>query len=189
MPHALELPRMRGAVVPLVGAGCSVVDKFVADGFPRLPAVVRALNHLPEPSGGLRAIQTVRIRGRPLQVIDLPAREMGPADVPLFPLAVRRQHEGPLACADQYAYSAHPSPLPERPIHIWRRAPPLYCRSAPAQIDSQRADFTPLFEGTPNLSQSVTRRTWRGVVGLEQREPVNLAGRAWPASVPLTTTA
>ena len=44
VPDALELPRMRRAVVPLVRAGHAVVDELVADRLPRLAAVVRALD-------------------------------------------------------------------------------------------------------------------------------------------------
>ena len=108
MPDALELPGMRRAVVPLVRAGDAVVDELVAHRLPGLAAVVGALDHLPEPAAGLRRIQPVRIGGRSLDVVDLPAREVGTADVPLFALAVRRQDECALARADQYPYPAHP---------------------------------------------------------------------------------
>ena len=50
VPDALELPRMRRAVVPLVGAGHAVVGELVADRLPGLAAVVRALDHLAEPA-------------------------------------------------------------------------------------------------------------------------------------------
>src|ERR671918_2638572 len=74
MPHPFELPGALGAVVPLVGgeglAGLvrGAVDELVADAarrivwlgyllpaghLPRLAAVIRALNDLPEPAGGL----------------------------------------------------------------------------------------------------------------------------------------
>ena len=56
VPDPLELPRMRRAVVPLVRAGNAVVDELVADRLPRLAAVVRALNELAEPAGGLRRV-------------------------------------------------------------------------------------------------------------------------------------
>ena len=108
MPDALELPGMRRAVVPLVRAGDAVVDELVAHRLPRLAAVVGALDQLPEPAAGLRRVQPVRIDGRALQVIDLPAREVRAADVPLLALAVRRQDERALARANQYSYSAHP---------------------------------------------------------------------------------
>ena len=101
VPDALELPGMRRAVVPLVRAGHAVVDELVADRLPRLAAVVGALDHLPEPAARLRRVEPVRIGRRTLHVIDLPAGEMGAADVPLFALAVRRQNECALLRADQ----------------------------------------------------------------------------------------
>ena len=128
MPDALELPGVLRAVVPLVrgegfaGFRRSVVDEFVAlasrhaawrgrhsasGRLPRLAAVVRALDDLPEPAAGLRRIQPVRVGGRSLEVVDLPARKVGAADVPPFALAVRRQDERALARANQYPYSAH----------------------------------------------------------------------------------
>ena len=93
MPDALELPGVRRAVVPLVRAGDAVVHELVAHRLPRLAAVVGALDHLPEPAAGLRRIQPIRVGGRSLEVVDLPAREVGAADVPPFALAVRRQDE------------------------------------------------------------------------------------------------
>ena len=62
VPDALELPRVRRAVVPLVRAGNAVVDELVADRLPGLAAVVRALDHLPEPAAGLRGVEPVRDR-------------------------------------------------------------------------------------------------------------------------------
>ena len=50
VPDALELPRVRRAVVPLVRAGHAVVDELVADRLPGLAAVVRALDQLAEPA-------------------------------------------------------------------------------------------------------------------------------------------
>ena len=107
MPDALELPGVRRAVVPLVRAGDAVVHELVAHRLPRLAAVVGALDHLPEPAAGLRRVQPVRVGGRSLEVVDLPARKVGAADVPPLALAVRRQDERALARADQYSYSAH----------------------------------------------------------------------------------
>ena len=78
MPDALELPGVRRAVVPLVRAGDAVVDELVADRLPGLAAVVGALDQLPEPAAGLRRIQPIRVGGRSLEVIDLPAGEVGP---------------------------------------------------------------------------------------------------------------
>ena len=107
MPDALELPGVRRAVVPLVRAGDAVVDELVAHRLPRLAAVVGALDHLPEPAAGLRRIQPVRVGGRALEVVDLPAGKVGAADVPPLALAVRRQDERALARPNQYPYSAH----------------------------------------------------------------------------------
>ena len=107
MPDALELPGVLRAVVPLVSAGIAVVLELVADGLPGLAAVVRALDHLPEPAAGLRRIEPVRVGRRALEVVDLPAREVGAADLPLLALAVGRQDERAFARADQNSYSAH----------------------------------------------------------------------------------
>ena len=43
VPDALELPRVRRAVVPLVGSGVAGVAELIANGCPREAAVVRAL--------------------------------------------------------------------------------------------------------------------------------------------------
>ena len=148
MPDARELPGVRRAVVPLVRAGDAVVDELVAHRLPRLAAVVGALDQLPEPAAGLRRIQPIRVGGRSLEVVDLPAGEVGTADVPPFALAVRRQDERALACADQYPYPAHPSLLPELgptlmagwPIYPFSRhsavVAPLCCRPGGHQIDT-----------------------------------------------------
>ena len=107
VPDALELPRVRRAVVPLVRAGHAVVGELVAHRLPGLAAVVRALDHLAEPAAGLRRVEPVRIHRRALEVVDLPAPEVRAADVPLLALAVRRQDERALARADEYSYPAH----------------------------------------------------------------------------------
>ena len=73
MPDALELPGMRRAVVPLVRAGNAVVVELVADRLPGLAAVVGALDQLAEPAAGLRRIESIRIDGRSLDVVNLPA--------------------------------------------------------------------------------------------------------------------
>ena len=107
MPDALELPGVLRAVVPLVSAGYAVVLELVADRLPRLAAVVRALDHLPEPAAGLRRIQPVRVGRRALQVVDLPAREVRAADIPPLALGVGCQDECPLTRANQDSYPAH----------------------------------------------------------------------------------
>src|SRR5208337_3003920 len=128
MPDALELPGVLRAVVKLMrGEGLAgfwrcVVDEFVALAarhaagrgrhsasgcFPRLATVARALDDLSKPAAGLRCIEAVRIGGRALHVVDLPARKVGATDLPPFALAVRCQDERALARADQYSYAAH----------------------------------------------------------------------------------
>ena len=135
MPYALEFPGMLRAVVKLVRGeslaafGGGVVDELVAFAFghaagrgrrlagrgsglvPGFASVIRALNDLPEPAAGLGRINSIRISGRSLQVIHLPARKMGTADIPFSPFAVRRQDECSFACADQDSYLAHASLL------------------------------------------------------------------------------
>src|SRR5438034_11845114 len=101
MPDARELPGARRAVVPQVGARDAVVHELVAHRLPRLAAVVRALDHLPEPAGRLRGIQPIRVNGRSLEVVDLPAPEVGATDVPPGTLSVRCQEERALACPDR----------------------------------------------------------------------------------------
>jgi hypothetical protein len=136
MPDALELPGVGRAIVPLVrgqrfsGFRRSVVSELVAlalghavwccDRFagrrsglvPGLAAVVGALNDLPEPATRLRRIQPIRVSGRSLEVVDLPARELWAADFPPFALTVRGQNKRALACANQHSYSAHTLLLP-----------------------------------------------------------------------------
>jgi hypothetical protein len=171
MPDSLELPRMRRAVVPLVrgerlaGLGRRVVDELVALALghafrgggglaggrpglvPRLAPVIGALDDLPEPAAGLGRIQPVRIHGRSLEVVDLPAGEVWPADFPPVSLGVRRQDECALACAHQDSNLAHPLLLPEpsrdfngRPSSAARASPgcllSLYSRSARLEIDT-----------------------------------------------------
>src|SRR5882672_827505 len=111
MPHPLELPRMLRAVVKLVrgerlaGLGRRVVRELVALAFghavrgsrfpgrrsglvPGFSAIVGALNDLAEPTTRLRSVYAIGIGERSFHVIHLPARKMGPADVPFFALAV-----------------------------------------------------------------------------------------------------
>src|SRR5206468_12987605 len=113
MPDSRELPGMGRAVVPQVSAGDAVVHEPVAHRLPSLAAAVGALDQLPEPSGALRRVQPIRVGGRSLEVVDLPAPEVGTTDVPPLALSVRLKDECTLACADQYPYPAHPSLLPE----------------------------------------------------------------------------
>src|SRR4051812_8838410 len=56
MPNPFELPWMCSAVVPLVRAGNTVIGELIPDRLPGLPAIVRALDQLPEPAARLRCI-------------------------------------------------------------------------------------------------------------------------------------
>src|ERR1700754_251300 len=131
MPHSFELPRMRSAVIKLM---CRerfasffrrVVNKLVALTFrhsvrrgrrfaggrsglkPGLTTIVGALNNLSKPAAGLRRVNAVRIHSRTFHVINLPAGEVRPADIPIFPFSVRSQNECALAGAYEYSYVAH----------------------------------------------------------------------------------
>ncbi len=110
VPDALELPRMRRAVIPLMGSRNAVVGKLVSDRCPGLAAVVRALHHLSEPAGALRCIEAVGIGRRSFDVINLPAGEMRTLDRPLFAFAVRAQDERAFSRSHQYAHSTHADP-------------------------------------------------------------------------------
>ena len=117
------VPLMRGK--RLAGFRGGVVHKFVAFAFghsprtggrfarrrarlnPGLAAVIGALNDLAEPAARLRCVNAIGTRGRPFHVIDLPTGKMRAAYVPFLALAVRSEDECTLACANQYAYSAH----------------------------------------------------------------------------------
>src|SRR5207249_12227352 len=116
MPDPLELPRMLGAVVPLVRARDAVVNEFVTfthrhtlrtccrpatRRVPGFAAVVGTLNDLSEPRAGLRLVQPVLINRRTFHVINLPARKMRAVNLPVFPLLVRCQDERALPCANQ----------------------------------------------------------------------------------------
>src|SRR5215471_6895037 len=107
VPDALELPRVRGAVVPLMGAGDAVVDEFVADGVPCGAAIVGTLHDLPEPTAGLRGVDTVGICGRTLKVVKLPASEVGAADFPVLALAVRGEDERAFFCTNEQTDFTH----------------------------------------------------------------------------------
>src|SRR3972149_8070078 len=136
MPDALELPRVRRAVVPLVrgqrfaGFRRSVVNELVAHALghavrgggrfscgcsglvPCLAAVIRTLNDLTEPTARLRSIDSIWIYTGSLEMVDLPPRKVRTADVPVLALPVRRQNECPFARANQHSYSAHTLLLP-----------------------------------------------------------------------------
>src|SRR6266478_5970771 len=124
MPNALELPRMLRAVIPLMRARDSVVNKLVALGFlhtvrafqflgttsgrvPGFSSVIGALNDLAKPRTGLRCVYSARIDRRTFHVINFPTRKMGPADFPTFARAIGCQDERALSCADQNSDCAH----------------------------------------------------------------------------------
>src|SRR6185437_15038896 len=107
MPDSFEFPRVRRAVVPLVSAWNAIVLELVAHRFPRFTAVIRALDQLSEPAGGLGDIQPARVRGRPLKVINFPTCKMRTADVPLLTFSIGGQDERAFARANQYSYLAH----------------------------------------------------------------------------------
>src|SRR5947208_12139659 len=108
---------MGGAVVPEVRARDAVIHEPVPHRLPGPAAVVGALDQLPEPAGALRHVQSIRVSGRSLEVVDLPAPEVGATDVPPFALSVRLEDERALACANQYPYPAH--------LHSFRAGPAL----------------------------------------------------------------
>jgi hypothetical protein len=107
MPHPLELPGVLRAIVPLVRAGNAIVCELVPHRIPRPAAIIGALDHLSEPAARLRGIEPVRVDARALDVIDLPAREMGLADLPLLAPLVRCEDECTFPCTDQNPYTAH----------------------------------------------------------------------------------
>src|SRR5262249_2115509 len=80
---------------------------------PGLAAIARALDDLAEPSAGLRTIQAIRVSGRSLHMIYLPAGKQGSTDVPIFAFSFRRENERTLARSNEYSYFAHSSLLPD----------------------------------------------------------------------------
>src|SRR5205823_10546382 len=107
MPDALELPRMRRAVVPLVCARRPGVLEVVAGRLPGLASVVRSSEDLAEPAARLRRVEAVGVRRRSLDAVDLPAPKVRSLDLPALAAGVRGQDEGALASAHEYANSAH----------------------------------------------------------------------------------
>src|SRR5437016_3909702 len=103
----------------LAGVGRGVIDELVAFALgralwsgdrlargragllPRLATVVGTLDDLAEPAAGLRRIQPIRVSRRAFEVINLPARKVGAADLPPIAFAVRGQDERALLRAYQ----------------------------------------------------------------------------------------
>src|SRR5258708_3571069 len=88
MPDALELPGVRCAVIPLVRTRHAIVYELVIHWRPGLAAVVGALDQLAEPAARLGCVQPIRIGRRSLDMVNLPAGEVGSADVPFLALFV-----------------------------------------------------------------------------------------------------
>src|SRR5256885_9653271 len=130
VPDALELPRVLRAIIKLMccqrlaGFGGDIVNKFVALTLrhsvgallftgrrsrlkPGLPAVVGTLNHLSKPPARLRNVNAIGIDRRSLGVVNLPAREMRSADIPLFALAVRGKNERAFARTNEDSDATH----------------------------------------------------------------------------------
>src|SRR4029450_12936428 len=131
MPDALELPGVRCAVIPLMRAGDTVVHELVPHWLPRLAPVVGALDLLPKPAAGLRRIQPMRVSGRSLEVVDLPAAKVGATDIPPCALGVRSQNERALACPNEYPYRAHPLLLICKPCWSWHELLPVQAEACP----------------------------------------------------------
>ena len=102
-----ELPGVRRAVVPLVGAGRAVVGEPVPHRPPRLPAVVRALDDLAEPTRRLRCIDAHRVARRADHVVDLPPAEVWAGDLPVRSAAFGGHYERPLLRAYEYPHPGH----------------------------------------------------------------------------------
>src|SRR5438105_1906695 len=107
MPYTLEFPRALRAIEMLVGPHFAFVYEFVAFAHrptlrrdkllrlaswsgPGLPAVVRALDDLPEPTAGLGCINPVGIDRRTFQMVHFPPGKMRTVNLPFFALFVGR---------------------------------------------------------------------------------------------------
>src|SRR5512143_3122770 len=71
---------------------------------PRQTAVTGSLDDLTKPAQRLRRIQPIRIDGRSVHVVDLPARKMRTADLPALALFVRCENERTFVRTDQHSY-------------------------------------------------------------------------------------
>src|SRR3972149_5515371 len=126
MPDPLELPGVRGAVVPLVRAGVAVVLELVAHRLPGLAAVVGAMHHLTEPVAHLGSVDPTWIDRRPLQVVELQSPKLRFADRPLLALAIRCQDERALVRTHQNPHPAHLFLLPESPDRLPGSISPIW---------------------------------------------------------------
>ena len=118
---------MRRPVVPLVGARDPVVDELVARCPPRGPSVIRALDTLTEPAGALGHVDAGGVGRRAGDMVDFPAPEEGTGHLPVSPVPVGGQHEGPLLRPDQHSHSGHASSPQDRPPPA--RTPRTYWRN------------------------------------------------------------
>src|SRR5579871_5142419 len=94
-------------VIPLMRTRLSLIREFVARRLPGFAAILGALHYLSVPAARLRQIQPLWIDRRPLDVINLPARKMRAANIPLLALSVRCQNECAFARSDQYPCLTH----------------------------------------------------------------------------------
>src|SRR5579864_2393609 len=98
---------MLGAVVPFVRTRHSFVLKLVSHCLPGIAAVIGSLHHLTKPAGVLGGVEAIRVNRRTFNMVDLPARKMGPAYFPMFTLPVSAQDKSSLSGTNQHSYSAH----------------------------------------------------------------------------------
>src|ERR1700690_4032835 len=95
------------AVIPKMCARYSIIGKLIAYRLPCFAPIIRALDHLSEPVGRLRGIDSIWVSRRSIHMVDFPAREMRPPDIPLLALFISCQNECTLMGTNQYSYSVH----------------------------------------------------------------------------------
>ena len=154
VPHALELPRVRRAVVPLVRARARRrMRTCCRPGSKVLPPSSERWISCPNQPLRLRHVDPVRIDRRALEVVDLPAGEVRAADVPVAPLAVGREDEGTLAGADQDSSlrSCEASPRAARGRRVYLM--PTTIESGPTscsvRVDAKPASFIQPSQSAP----------------------------------------
>ena len=154
-PNAFQRTFAACSPTPQVKGTCAhaFVLKLIVDLLPRFAAILRALHLLAEPAAALRDVDSVRIDRRSLEVVDLPAGEMRPADVPASAGAVRRQDEGPLPGAHQHTHCAHET-RPPRAALGGAYLMPTTIESGPTSA-SVRADVKPASFIQPSQSAPV----------------------------------